>query len=110
MSTVIVTILYAFFIRYTLSSRRQLRVWVKLLSAVESRRDGLNRERAGFQPSLTELVRFVGLPRTVDLGGFGGLHAPFFTEGRTRGRVQVQRGPKSGYAPVGMTIHLGNYS
>jgi hypothetical protein len=87
MSTVIVANLYVIFIACTLSSRRQLRVCAKLLSAVESRRDGLRVaqdvvlgtrsnigrvpsgtaecERARFQPPLAELVRFVGLPRTV---------------------------------------------
>jgi hypothetical protein len=34
----------------------------------------------------------------VELVGVGVLHAPFFTEGRTRCPVQLLRGRKSGYA------------
>jgi hypothetical protein len=46
-------------------------------------------------------LRYPGFP--VDLGGVGALHAPFrYRKAHTR-TCPVQRGRKSGYAPVGMT-------
>src|ERR1700678_4004016 len=51
-------------------------------------------------------LRYPGFP--VELDGVGALRAPFFTEGRTKWSCPVQRGRKSGYAPVGMTILFGN--
>jgi hypothetical protein len=79
-------------------------------------------------------LRYPGFP--VDLGGVGAIHAPFFTEGRTRGLVQCsvagnpgtlrsvtkgrvtlpfrfdslddeQQVPPLRYAPVGMTLLFG---
>src|SRR6202161_2594883 len=51
-------------------------------------------------------LRSPGFP--VELGGVGALHAPFpYRKAHTR-TCPVQRGRKSGYAPVGMTILFGN--
>src|ERR1700678_3077273 len=51
-------------------------------------------------------LRYPGFP--VELGGVGALHAPFpYRKAHTR-PCPVQRGRKSGYAPVGMTILFGN--
>jgi hypothetical protein len=61
--------------------------------------------RKHFQGESAELqippLRYPGFP--VELDGVDALHAPFFTEGRTRGLVQRSVAGKSGYAPVGMT-------
>jgi hypothetical protein len=52
-------------------------------------------------------LRYPGFP--VKLGGVVALHAPFFTEGRMQWPRPVLRGRKSGYATVGMTLHLGRW-
>jgi hypothetical protein len=50
-------------------------------------------------------LRYPGFP--VDLGGVGALHAPFsYRKAHTR-LCPAQRGRKSGYAPVGMTMLFG---
>jgi hypothetical protein len=49
-------------------------------------------------------LRSPGFP--VEPGGVGALHAPFpYRKAHTR-NCPVQRGRKSGYASVGMTIHF----
>jgi hypothetical protein len=51
-------------------------------------------------------LRSPGFP--VDLGGVVALHAPFPCRKAHTRPCPVQRGRKSGYAPVGMTILFGN--
>jgi hypothetical protein len=85
-----------------------------------SLRDLVQSSRAGANVSARELQN-LGRPRgapqipplrspgfPVDLGGVGALHAPFPYRKAHTPPCPEQRGRKSGYAPVGMTILFGD--
>src|ERR1700733_1495195 len=82
----------------------RLRARDPLLSDRSARRFAQDDDSVG-EPEEKQQVpplRSPGFP--VEVGGVGELHAAFPAESRTRGRWELPRSRKSGYAPVGMTI------